>query len=378
MHKLCRTTLRGVARILTTLFSRQLRGEWNRFATHSNQSATFSSQGALDIAFPRAPGESGHVKSTSILGSAPAMQELARRIEQVGQTKATVLIEGETGTGKELIAEQVHRVSRRASGPFVRLNCSALAETLLESELFGHVKGAFTGAVTSRDGRFAQADGGTLFLDEVSELPASTQVKLLRFLQEREFEPVGSNRTVRVDVRVVAACNRDLQELVEAGTFRSDLFYRLNVVRLDVPPLRDRGADILFLAMHFAERFSAEHGVHIQGYSEEAKALLVGYGWPGNVRELQNVVEQAVIFASGPVIEASELPLHKSLSRGKTLALMIPGATMEQIERYAIERTLEATGGSPTKAAAILGVSRRTIHNRLKEWNVTPETKGET
>ncbi len=308
------------------------------------------------------------VQPVGILGSAPSMQELERRIEQVGQTKATVLIEGETGTGKERIAERVHAVSKRAEGPFVRLNCSALAETLLESELFGHVKGAFTGASASREGRFAQADGGTLFLDEVSELPTSTQVKLLRFLQEREFEPVGSNRTVRVDVRVVAACNRSLQELVESGHFRQDLYYRLNVVRLSVPPLRERGADVLYLAMHFLERFSHEHGVSIQGFSDQAKNLLMGYGWPGNVRELQNVVEQAVIFTAGPLIEASELPLQKSVSQGESLALMIPGATMEQIERYAIERTLEATGGSPTKAAAMLGISRRTIHNRLKQW----------
>src|SRR5882757_6811938 len=224
-----------------------------------------------------------------IVGDSPKMQKL---LEQVAKSRASVLVIGESGTGKELIAEAIHRASPRAKAPLVRLNCAALAEGLLESELFGHEKGAFTGALGRREGRFKQADQGTLFLDEVSEIPAATQVKLLRFLQEREFERVGGNETLHVDVRIIAATNRDLKSLIAEGRFREDLFYRLNVVSLEIPPLRERSEDVAPLAMFFLGRYAEENGKRIDGFEEDALGLLAGYGWPGNVRELENAIER--------------------------------------------------------------------------------------
>jgi DNA-binding NtrC family response regulator len=321
-------------------------------------------------ALPTAPADGASFDG--IVGAHPAMQVLFNRVIQAARSKATVLIHGETGTGKELIASAIHKNSRRAEGPFVRLNCAALADGVLESELFGHEKGSFTGAQGLRRGRFEQADGGTLFLDEISEVPAPVQVKLLRFLQERELERVGGNSTIRVDVRVVAATNRDLRVLVEDGKFREDLFYRLNVVRIEVPPLRARPSDIALLADHFRARFAEENENDVQGFTEAATRLLLDYPWPGNVRELMNVVEQAVVMAQRPLIEASELPLRKIQRPADALPLMVPGVTLAEVERYVVLKTLEAVDGSRHRAAEILGISRRTLQYRLQEWGIEP------
>ncbi|HEY6878862.1 MAG TPA: sigma-54 dependent transcriptional regulator [Polyangiales bacterium] len=315
-----------------------------------------------------------------IVGAHPTMQQLFNRVIQAARSKATVLIHGETGTGKELIASAIHKNSRRGSAAFVRLNCAALAEGVLESELFGHVKGSFTGAEKARKGRFEQADGGTLFLDEISEIPPSVQVKLLRFLQERELERVGGNETIRVDTRVVAATNRDLRVLVEDGKFREDLYYRLNVVRIDVPPLRARPSDIPLLADHFLSRFAEENEADVQGFSEAALELMLAYPWPGNVRELMNVVEQTVVLASGPLVEAGELPIRPVHKPQDALPLMVPGVTLAEVERYVIMKTLDSVDGSRHRAADILGISRRTLQYRLQEWGIEPRkftSKGE-
>ncbi len=306
-----------------------------------------------------------------IIGDHPAMQRLLKTVAQVAASRASVLIYGESGTGKELIAAAIHQNSKRKNGPFVRLNCAALAETLLESELFGHERGSFTGAVGRREGRFKQADGGTLFLDEVSEIPMPLQVKLLRFLQEREFERVGGNETIRVDVRIVAATNRDLAKLVETGEFREDLFYRLNVIRLDVPPLRARKSDVPLLATHFLRRFARENDREIDGFSEDAMRALLAYPWPGNVRELENAIERAVVLCNEDQITADLLPRTSAEARAGDgeLGLMIPGLSMAEVERIVIERTLEAVDGSTAKAAEMLGISRRKIQYRVREWS---------
>jgi DNA-binding NtrC family response regulator len=305
-----------------------------------------------------------------ILGSHPLMQRLLDKVVAAATSRATVLIHGETGTGKELIAAAVHSQSKRRNGPFVRLNCSALSDSVLESELFGHEKGAFTGAATRRKGRFEQADGGTLFLDEVSEIPASVQVKLLRFLQERQFERVGGNETLTMDTRIVAATNKDLRQQVDDGRFRQDLFYRLNVVRLDVPPLRTRPSDIPLLADHFVRRFAAENDKSIDGFTEDAMTALLTQPWPGNVRELQNAIEQAVVLCRADRVDVDDLPLSRVSNDAESIRLLIPGVTLAELERFAILRTLDAVGGSPSRAAAILGVSRRTIQYRMQEWGL--------
>ncbi len=306
-----------------------------------------------------------------ILGDHPTMQRVLKQVAQVARSRATVLIGGESGTGKELIASAIHHNSKRKKGPFVRLNCAALAETLLESELFGHEKGSFTGAQERRSGRFEQADGGTLFLDEVSEIPMPTQVKLLRFLQEREFERVGGNETIHVDVRIVAATNRDLKQLVEEGAFREDLYYRLNVVQVELPPLRARKSDIPILAHHFLRKYAKENELELEGFSDAALRGLLAYPWPGNVRELENAIERAVVMSEGSLIEADLLPNSTRATPGTTddLNLLVPGVALHEIERIVIERTLDAVGGSTAKAAEILGISRRKIQYRIKEWS---------
>ncbi|MCS6800034.1 MAG: sigma-54 dependent transcriptional regulator [Myxococcota bacterium] len=314
----------------------------------------------------------GRYRLDRILGDHPSMQRLVKTILQVAPSRATVLLHGESGTGKELLAAAIHHHSPRRDRPFVRLNCAALAESLLESELFGHEKGAFTGAVGRREGRFKQADGGTLFLDEVSEIPLPTQVKLLRFLQEREFERVGGNETLRVDVRVVAATNRDLAALVREGKFRDDLFYRLNVVQIDVPPLRARRSDIPLLAHEFLRRFARDNGREIQGFTDEAMRAMLAYAWPGNVRELENAIERAVVMSTGRFIDVADLPVLAAASGQPQPpgGWFVPGMTMAEIERTAILQTLEACGGSTKAAAQMLGISRRTIQYRLREWGL--------
>ncbi|WP_394831986.1 sigma-54 dependent transcriptional regulator [Pendulispora rubella] len=306
-----------------------------------------------------------------IVSDDPKMHEILELVAQVGPSRASVLIMGESGTGKELIAESIHAASPRVQKPFVRLNCAALAESLLESELFGHERGAFTGAVGRRDGRFKQADGGTLFLDEIGEIPLGTQVKLLRFLQERTFERVGGNETLKVDVRVICATNRDLQEEIKKGRFREDLFYRLNVVTINLPPLRDRRSDIPALASFFLRRYAAENGRNIEGISDEALERLASYAWPGNVRELENAVERAVVLCEGTQIEARHLPPTLVPQTQREGAPPIPGSTIADLERYAILKTLEACGGSTSKAAMLLGVSTRKIQYKLHEYGTS-------
>ena len=305
----------------------------------------------------------------NIIGEHPSMQRLMKNVAQVAGSRATVLIHGETGTGKELIAAAIHQNSDRKDKPFIRLNCASLSETLLESELFGHERGSFTGAMSRREGRFKQADGGTLFLDEVSEIPMSVQIKLLRFLQEREFERVGGNETLKVDVRVVAATNRNLKQRVEDGRFREDLYYRLKVVQLDVPPLRVRRSDIPLLAHAFLRRYSEENDRPVRGLTEEALQHLLIYPWPGNVRELENALERAVVMCENELIDRDDLPTsaHGEMQNGSVTAL-IPGITMAELERIAILRTLDAVDGSTARAAEILGISQRKIQYRVKEW----------
>ncbi len=305
------------------------------------------------------------------VGSSPAMQKVFDTVLQIAPSRASVLIEGESGTGKELIAAAIHEHSPRADRPFVKLHCAALAETLLESELFGHEKGAFTGAVGRRDGRFQQADGGTLFLDEIGDISPGVQVKLLRFLQEREFERVGGNQTIKVDVRIVAATNRHLKERVKEGAFREDLYYRLNVVSIEMPPLRARPGDIPLLAMHFLRKYAAENDKAIDGFTDDALAGLVRYSWPGNVRELENAVERAVVVCRRDQIRTEDLiPTITSAdpARATDMFPTVPGASMADLERYAILKTLEHVGGSTSKAADLLGISARTIQYRLREY----------
>jgi two-component system, NtrC family, response regulator HydG len=304
-----------------------------------------------------------------LLGASAAMQRVYQMVRQVAAARATVLITGESGTGKGEVARALHSLSPRASKPFVSLHCAALAESLLESELFGHEKGSFTGADKKRIGRFEQADGGTLFLDEIGEIPAATQIKLLRVLQERTFERVGGNETVKVDVRVVAATNKNLAEEVREGRFREDLYYRLNVVHVEMPPLRQRGNDVVLLAEHFLRRFARENNRRIESFSDAARAKLVAHRWPGNVRELENAIERAVVFTEGEVVEAEALPFDAAPATIEG-GPRIPGATMAELEKHAILATLEAVGGSTSRAAEMLDISARTIQYRLHEYGV--------
>jgi len=304
-----------------------------------------------------------------LVGASPAMQKVYRVARQVAAARATVLITGESGTGKGELAKAVHHLSPRAKEPFVSLQCAALAESLLESELFGHERGAFTGADRRRIGRFEQANGGTLFLDEIGEIPMATQIKLLRMLQERTFERVGGNEPITVDVRVVAATNRDLAADVGAGRFREDLYYRLNVVHVEMPPLRVRGGDVLVLANHFLRKFCEENHKRIDGFTDKARTKILGHRWPGNVRALENAIERAVVLCEASRIDDSDLPFEAAPD---TMGpLRIPGATMAEIERYAIVTTLEAVNGSTSKAADILDISVRTIQYRLNEYGMT-------
>jgi len=309
----------------------------------------------------------------NIIGSSTSMQNVFKTVAQISAAKASVLVTGESGTGKELIAAAIHERSPRAKGPFVKLHCAALAESLLESELFGHERGSFTGAVGRREGRFMQANHGTLFLDEIGEISPAIQVKLLRFLQEREFERVGGNETLSVDVRVIAATNRNLQHMVQEGKFREDLFYRLNVINLDMPALRARPSDVPLLAGHFLRKYAADNGKELRGFTGEALEHLATYSWPGNVRELENVIERAVILAQGAEVTVADLPPNLAAVRARE-GVQIPGATMDEIERYAITKTLESTGGSTSRAAEILNISVRKIQYKLHEYESAPKS----
>jgi len=330
-----------------------------------------------------------------LIGSGPAMQEVYRLTRQVARSNASVLLLGETGTGKELIAKAIHRLSPRGSGPFVRVNCGALAENLLESELFGHVRGAFTGAIGNRTGRFEAAHTGTVFLDEINSTTAKLQVKLLRVLQEHEFERVGDTQTIRVDTRVVAASNRDLLEEVEAGRFREDLYYRLNVITIYLPPLRERREDIPELVGHFLKIYNEENRRHVPHVEPRAMEALRAYDWPGNVRELQNYVERAVVLAPGDELTSDLLPetilgckrprIGRRAADLETLcselvetglASAAPGEDnlhariVNRVERELIAQVMAACEGVQVKAAARLGINRNTLHKKLKDYDL--------
>jgi two-component system response regulator HydG len=310
-----------------------------------------------------------------IIGQSPAMVKLLDTVSQVAPSEATVLITGESGTGKELIAAAIHFNSSRRDGPFVQLNCAAITETLLESELFGHEKGAFTGAERRREGRFHQADGGSLFLDEVSEMPLSMQVKLLRVLQEREFTRVGGDAPVRVDVRLIAATNRHLPDLIATGKFREDLYYRLNVVGLIVPPLRERREDIPLLVQHFLETYAQRNRKPIKGVTPQAMDGLIRRSWPGNVRELMNAVERAVVLARTDYLPAEDFALLPSEEAPREQPAPSPAAgaenlALDEIEKTTILRALESAGGNKSEAARRLGITRRTLHKKLKAYGV--------
>jgi two-component system, NtrC family, response regulator len=306
----------------------------------------------------------------NIIGASAELQSVFGVIRQAAPTKATVLILGESGTGKELVAQALHQESLRRDKPFIKVNCAALSESLLESELFGHEKGAFTGATGRREGRFELAHGGTLFLDEVGEISASIQVKLLRVLQAREFERVGGTQTIKVDTRLVAATNRDLEAEVKAGRFREDLYYRLNVVAVTLPPLRRRKGDIPALVSHFVEKFAKAYDKPVKELAPGTLNAILGHSWPGNVRELENAIERAVVLSQGNQLTADDLPPTLRGPRPQQVApeVLIPGASMAEIEREAILRTLEMVGGSTSRAAEVLHVSVRKIQYRLKEY----------
>ena len=303
----------------------------------------------------------------TLIGESLEMSRVSQAINQVAPLNVTSLILGETGTGKELVAEAIHQRSPRRAGPFIRLNCSTLSENLLESELFGHEKGAFTGASEERRGKFEEAHRGTLFLDEIGEMSGSVQVKLLRFLQEQAFERVGGNETIRVDVRLIAATNQDLEALIQKGKFRQDLFYRLNVISIELPPLRDRTTDIPALVQFFVDRYTRKNNKLIRWIRPAVIRLLSQYEWPGNIRELENVIERSIVLAEGGILEISHLPAQFH-PHDEAEEISFPGSSLKQIERFAIERTLDHTGGNRTRAARMLGISVRKLQYKLKDY----------
>lgn len=307
----------------------------------------------------------------NIIGTSSALARIFDTIQQVAPTRATVLITGESGTGKELLANAIHYASDRADGPLVKVNCSALAETLLESELFGHVKGAFTGAIADKIGRFETADCGTLFLDEIGDMPQQVQIKLLRVLQEHTFERVGSSETISSDVRIISATNQDLKEKVANGTFREDLYYRLHVVAINVPPLRERREDIAILAEHFLRKYTLENKKEVKSISKEALALLEKFDWPGNIRHLENVIESAVVLSKGNTIIPELLPseIHHTESAGNVVTIPL-GSPMSFAEMELIKATLNFAGGNKTKAAKILQIGTRTLYRKLDEYGI--------
>jgi DNA-binding NtrC family response regulator len=304
-----------------------------------------------------------------MIGASVEMRKIYQMVEQAAPTGASVLVSGESGTGKELVAQTVHQLSPRASQPFIPLNCAAIPDTLLESELFGHEKGAFTGAITRRQGAFELANRGTLFLDEIAEMTPATQAKLLRVLQERSFRALGGQREQSVDIRVVAATNVDPPEAVRQGKLREDLFYRLNVFAIQLPPLRERKDDIPLLIQAFLKEFNTRNSRSVVGLSENATHILMQYSWPGNVRELRNVIERATIVAKGDVIEAGDLPTLAAVSASAPASgggpTLTAGTTVDQAEQQLIEVTLAHTGGNKTRAAEMLGISLKTLHNKL-------------
>jgi DNA-binding NtrC family response regulator len=306
-------------------------------------------------------------KFENIIGSSPAMQEIFATIMRVAPTRATVLLAGESGVGKDMIARAIHQHSPRKDRPFVKINCTAIPENLMESELFGYEKGAFTGANISKPGKFEQANTGTVMLDEIGDVPASVQVKLLRILQEREFERLGSNKTQQTDVRVIAATNVDLRAALEQGTFREDLYYRLNVVPMNIPPLRERKEDIPYLVDHFVKKFGGE-------ISEGALERLVSYHWPGNVRELENVIERSILLAKGPRVEADDIKIESGIGRSRPAfsaeAFLPEGMTLDQYEQSIIREALKRANGNKSQAARLLGLTRNALRYRLTQMGI--------
>jgi len=313
-----------------------------------------------------------------IVGQSPAIRRVIDLCRQIAPTDATVLIEGESGTGKELVAKALHNNSPRKNQNFVALNCAALSEGILESELFGHEKGAFTGAVAGRKGRFEHADDGTLFLDEVGDMPAATQIKLLRVIENGEIVRVGSNEPRKVDVRLLSATNRKLEDLVASRTFREDLYFRLKVVRITLPPLRERPEDIPLLADYYWRRLADEHGKRITGITPEAQRILSAYGWPGNVRELINCLETMVVLAQGETLDLGDLPaeIRPAQPAAPAASGIQPGLSLENAERLLIERTLQATAGNRQQAAQMLGIGQRTLYRKLKQYGLAQPTDG--
>jgi two-component system response regulator HydG len=318
-----------------------------------------------------------------VVGSSPQMLALVERLKRIAPTDATVLIQGETGTGKELVAQAIHQNSPRKNKPFVALNCAALSENILESELFGHVRGAFTDASSDRMGKFEYANGGTLFLDEVGDMPTPTQIKLLRVLESGEITRVGSNAPVRVNVRILSATNRQLEEAIASGSFRSDLYHRLKVVTIAIPTLRERAADIPLLIEHFVRQFSRRHGKSIKGVSLAARVKLGSYAWPGNVRQLRNVVESMVVVDCDETLDVDDLPLElnpgaavslaAAAAAGETQAGLaaLVGRPLEEVERLFIAETLRLTGGNREQAAEMLGIGERTLYRKIKEYQLS-------
>ena len=309
----------------------------------------------------------------NIIGRSGPMQEIFATVTRVAPTRATVLLAGESGVGKDLIARAIHFHSPRRDKPMVKINCTALPENLMESELFGYEKGAFTGATTSKPGKFEQADTGTVFLDEIGDVPPSIQVKLLRVLQERELERLGSNVTRHIDVRVVAATNQDLRAALEQGTFREDLYYRLNVVPLNIPPLRERKEDIPFLAEHFIHKLAPDSGSRVEAITDAAMAKLIGYHWPGNVRELENVIERSLVMATGTKLDAADIKLEMApQARGQSgaAAFLPEGLTLDQYEQEIIREALRRADGNKSQAARLLGLTRNALRYRLTQMGL--------
>ena len=340
----------------------------------TDQELATAARRALDKLHLRRVGEAGAGQGLpdpcGIIGQSPAMRDVLRAIEKAATTVATALITGESGTGKELVARAIHYNGPRASAPFVPVNCGGIPENLLESALFGHVKGAFTGASEARAGLFHAADGGTIFLDEISEMSLAMQVKVLRVLQDKEVWMVGSNRARKLDVRILAATNRDLAGLVRGGAFREDLYYRLNVITVTVPPLRDRGDDILLLAGHFAARYAKELGRPAPSFSDNVLRIFRNHHWPGNVRELENVVQRLVVMADGATIEAPDLPAVMRFSVPRETGL---NRTLAEVETEYICSVLASVGGNKTRAAEILGIDRKTLRDKLKGLGAPPD-----
>ncbi len=309
----------------------------------------------------------------AMIGKSSEMQKIFDRIRRVASSKATVLVTGESGVGKELIANAIHQLSDRKDKPLIKVNCAALSESLLESELFGHEKGAFTGAVARKRGRFELADGGTIFLDEIGEINQNVQIKILRVLQERQFERVGGEETLNVDVRVIAATNKNLEEEIAEGRFREDLYYRLNVVSINVPPLRERKDDIPLMISAFLDEFASANGKTITGIDNRARSVLYNYDWPGNIRQLRNCMESAVVMCAGNKITLDDLPPTISQNSVEDAIIVPAGIPMAEAEKIIILKNLALNRGNKTKTADILGIGRKTLHRKLDDWGETTE-----